>query len=418
MPITPPVGAPHNRYTPFKYGSECAHIVKEQRGNYVLYVPQSSVDSGARQSENLEEIMKVQEGSTKPFRYDVYWRAHSSFDEEKWIFAHHRIDKLALLAETHARCPRYIYRVVSEDSAGINQSEYFLSEAVKQGDRRRMEDMTEEHIAENLRYHMKRKIFASHWISFTSCPDWAWHRALKMKVEKHENIRIAIVDTLKLARATTIFTAAALLEAFDVEKYLKPVKNRGGAEVLVWDELHAPGVLIPLEYFLKGLTIKDGKVVEGFATLQPSHFKPLSSKQPIQKVLEASSRNPARGLNAPCYLRAKNYRTEADKHHEIRVRKAQAPKTWYSKYTPTRRFHGKKLNNWWDKNSRVPISSDTLYDLKKLVEDNFPEDFRFPILIALLSSRGYFFENDSVLDAIQELGGECRSRSIEAFRYD
>lgn len=408
MPVTPPVGAPHNRYTRFKYGSECAHIVKEQCGNHVLYVPQS-VDSRARQSENLEEIMKV-EGPTRPFRYDVYFRAHASAeDDERWVHAHHRIDTLALLAETRARCPQYIYRVVSDKSAGINQSEYFQSEAVKQKKRRIMEDMTEEYIAENLRHHMQRKKFPSHWISFTSDKGWAFHRAKKMKLENHENIRIAMVDTMKLVSQTQIFPAAALLEAFDVEKYLKPIRNRGGAEMLVWDELVAPGVLIPLEYFLRGLTIEDGRVVEGYSSLQPSHSKPLSTKHSIQDVLKAMGRSPARGLHAPCYLRFKNYKSDSDKHHEIRVRKAQAPKTWFWKYTPGRCFYGKKINNWWDKNARVPISRNTVCDFIKLVEENFPVEFQFPTLIALLSMRGYFFEYDSVLDMIEELRGGLSS---------
>lgn len=323
----------------------------------------------------------------------------------------HIIDLQAAQADTH-RISRYLFRVVSDGSAGINREGCFQSEAVKQDQRAAMEDMSEDLIRENLRDHMqaKKNNMASHWISFTSSFLWALDRALRLKKQGHQDVRIAIIDTLHLPSAgTKIFSARALLMAYDVNLFLK---NSEGAERLVWDEIIAPFTLVPLDEFLKGVRIEKGMVKEGLPQIQPQHFKPLGDD--VDTILEQLTGVLRANLRAPCKLRPSNYSTDRDKQHETDIRRSQAPRYFGRVHMAGRMFTGKKLNYWWLKNDRFPMAAYTMYSFMQVVKDHFPLEFQFPVLIALLSARLSFFEPDSVVSQLQLIKGESTDRWLDA----
>ena len=390
------------------HGTNPPRITKED-GTYLLVVNESvnllsnTVMSG---EESVSILDLTKDEARKPYRYDTYRSAHQTLQDSDWIFCHRRIDTQAILARTN-ESPRYFFRVISDQSGRINTDECFQSEAVKQNSRADMASMEDMEIRGNLLAHMRDKKSPSHFISFTVSPLWAFDRALRLKANKETNIRVAIIDTLHLAAPTIIFHTPALLKAFDLEESMWPVMNRGAAEKLVWDELIALGTLIPPDNFLKSYMLKNDCLTPGYLALQTYHFKPLDfANQSIEDALEVLKNNLVKDLNAPCQIRARNFKTDADKKHGIEVRKYQAPRTWRERYTASRRFFGKKLNNWWDENQRSTISDFTMESYMTLVEGNFPPEFQFPVLIALLSTRLYHFEYSGVVEAFEGLAGK------------
>lgn len=377
--------------------------------NEPLY-PESSLGICGDEPVALEEILKTRQ--RKSYRYHVYRYAREhceSYEECYWIYSHRIIDMKAVLEKTH-ETQRHLYRVFSDQSGGINACEGFQSEAVKQGQRAAMESMSELEIKENLLCHMRNsKQMPSHFISFTTSPIWAFDLALRKKAQGHKEVSIAIIDTLNLAESTKVFHAPALLSAYDVERELNFIKNRGAAEKLVWDELAAPGALIPLEKFLKTHVVEDGYIKPGYAGLQKFHFKDLGfSDHSIKFLLELFSRNPTKELHTPAVLRTKTCNSNEQKEHKKESLHSQAPKTFREKCRAGRLSQG-EWNNCLEDNKRFPISDYTLHNYISLVKENFPEDLFLPILVMLLSTRLYFFEPSSIIEAMMWIPGELSS---------
>ena len=355
--------------------------------------------------EALSIVDITKEQKRNPYRYQIYRSVKQTATDSDWVYCGHKIDMQAILDKTN-KSPRYLFRVTSDKSGGINTPEHFQSEAVKQESRADMASMKEEDVKENLLAHMRDTHFASHWISFTVSPLWAFDRALRLKAKGEKDICITIVDTLYLAQPVQIFHTPALLEAYLLEEAMWPIMNRGAAERLVWDEIIAPGTMIPLDNFLKSYVVEGDYLKPQYSAMQTFHFKPLDfAHQSTNEALKVLKQNPVRDLYAPCYIRARNYKSDTHKLHEIEVRKNQAPRTWKEKYTASRKFYGKKLNNWWDENARVPISNFTMGSYLELVEENF-STHQIVVIIALLSTRLYHFEYSSVVEAFEMLDSE------------
>ena len=391
-----------------RHGRRPPRITKEN-GEWLLLVNEPAhlrtpVDLAGDMPLSILDI--TNECPRKPYRYSVYRSFKQTAQDSEWVYCHHRIDTEALHAKTHESL-RYLYRVVSDQSGGINTAECFQSQAVKEESPANMASMEEIEIRQNLLSHMRNKKFPSHWISFTTSPLWAFDLALRMKRRGEKEICIVILDTLQLSHPIRVFHTPALLKAYNVEKSLWPMMYRGAAEKLVWDEVIAPGTLIPLANFLKSYLLEGDDLKQGYSALQPFHFRSLDfAGQPIDAVLNLLQQNPVKGLYIPAHIRTRNFKSEVDKQHEIEVRKHQAEKTWRQKHTAGRLSYGKQLNNPWDKNTRVPISAYTVGSYMTLVEDNFPPEFQFPILIALLSTRLYHFEYSGVVEAFELLAGK------------
>ncbi|KAK4937805.1 hypothetical protein LTR10_021608 [Elasticomyces elasticus] len=228
-----------------------------------------------------------------------------------------------------------------------------------------MEDMSEADISENLSDHMneKKKGFASQWISFTTSFLVALNRAVRKKQKGHRNIQIAIIDTLSLRSGAKIFSARALLKAYDIKPFLE---NLEGAEILVWGELNAQATLIPLKGYLRGERVENGLFTEGFRQSQPQHFRPLG--EDINTIRKQRSGAIGANLKAPRHIRLANYSTERDTQK---------------------------------KNTRVPMAASTMGRQVEVVKEHFPLNFQFPILIALLSSILYKFERDLVVEQLE-----------------
>lgn len=146
---------------------------------------------------------------------------------------------MSSIVSTTNRLPRYLFRVFSRRSGGINGVGLFQSQAVKEGHPRDVESLTEAEMVEQLRNHVTNKYFESHFISFPLSYIWTLHRALAMRKNGHEHIRIAVVDTWDIPKNTWVRYSHAMLEAYRVERTLWR-QNLGRGEVFVWDELRVP----------------------------------------------------------------------------------------------------------------------------------------------------------------------------------
>ena len=371
--------------------------------NQPLQPPTASVLSGAETG----SIMDITSDQPRmPYRYHVWRSVKQKRQHSDWLFCGHLIDAEAVTDKTHENTPRYLYRAFSDESAGVNDPDHLQSEAVKQSSPVEMSALKECEVSEPTLWHLRKKKFPSPWISMTPSPEWAFDRALRLKAEGKTNIHLAIIDTLDLKQPALIFHTPALLKAYDLEKHMPPIKNRGRAEKMVWNELITPGAVIPLDHFLKTCRFLGDRLVPQYSAMQPMHHKPLESiDQSISEVLKVLERNPTRGLYAPCKIKAR-YKNGAEIEHQIEVRKSQGERTWRMEHTAGRLFRGKKLNNKLEENKRMPISDFIMDHYLNLVEQNFPPKFQFPMLIALLSARLDHFEYDSIVEALGKLSGK------------
>jgi hypothetical protein len=391
----------HN--TRYWYGYEEPNILGEDDGVY-LYVNEPVIKRGSLGLSDgrfvpYEEIIAA--APRIAFRYHVYKLDNPSrtTSGSKWTYCDHRIDEQAIRAETHLS-PQFAFRVVSDQSAGVSADGMFQSEAVKQGIGTDIQSMSEEDIASNLMGHMRGKVFASHWISFTVSPLFVFDRALRLAKRGDTNLRLAIIDLAELPANTQIYHAGALLEGFNVESRLH-LKNVGAAELLVWDKLRAPFKLVSLAgFFSSAGGVLDSSVEQTYNQLQPAHFGPMSerTKADVHEFL----RDCRRRLRAPRTVRVVAHKSEANKIHEMNLHKVQAPRAFKEKYTASRKFFGKRVNAKWDKNPRVPISVDKMVPYIALVQA-FPVRHRFPMLVALLSARLYHFERDSIIELLKKM---------------
>ncbi|KAI1614197.1 hypothetical protein EDD36DRAFT_418043 [Exophiala viscosa] len=313
---------------------------------------------------SISLLVSVPAKVAMPFPSPTFYRLEDGKPSGFWMHTAHIVDMQAVQIVTHT-IPRYFFRVLSEISAGVNTNDWFRSEAVRQGLGAAMEDTSEADIRENLRDHMheKKDGFASQWISFTKSLLVALNRAVRLKQKGHKNIRLAIVDTFKLDSESKIFSARALLKAYDINLFLR---NLEGAEILVWGELIAPATLIPLEEYLRGERVENGLFEEGFRQLQPQHFKPLGEDTDTIRKQRSGALNA--NLRAPCHIRPTNYSTTRDSQQ---------------------------------KNRRVPMAANIMRKQVDVVKKHFPLEFQFPVLIALLSSLLYKFERDSVVEQLE-----------------
>jgi hypothetical protein len=88
------------------------------------------------------------------------------------------------------------------------------------------------------------------------------------------------------------------------------LKNVTAAELLVWGELKAPRILAPLDSFLHRTHIQSGRLIVDYFSLVPIHHKLFDLVDGVGNYLEASRKNPASEIKAPCAIRIRNYQTD------------------------------------------------------------------------------------------------------------
>lgn len=332
----------------------------------------------------------------KPYRYDVFESVAQDLYNSEWTFIGHCIDLPGVLAATHDRCPRYLFRVFSDQSMGLNTAEGFHSGALQESKVYvAISSMTEESLSDNLRHiNAAKKDFSSHWVSFTMSLQFALQFALKMKSQGNTNICISIIDTINLSSPIQIFAAPALTRAFDVHSNMK-LKNVEAAEFLAWEKVEAPGTVIALERFLNIYELKDGQLQQGYPGVNPAVIIP-SHRQPTLKGLGKHRIT----KSVPPWLLRKKYPNDAKREHQRQVRAEQSPKTEFRVYGAGRKFWGRKINDPLSCDNRVPIDEDVLHKIFKLVKETFPVDKQFDMLIQILSSRPRFFEQSSIVEKL------------------
>ena len=92
-----------------------------------------------------------------PFNYVMYRKEKIDTSDDMWEYVDSFVDMRDVESETQQRTPRFLYRVYSSRSAGINTPEIFRSQAMKKGPNERMEELSEDHIHKNLHGHMMRR---------------------------------------------------------------------------------------------------------------------------------------------------------------------------------------------------------------------------------------------------------------------
>ena len=99
----------------------------------------------------------------QPFNYVVYRKASADTNGDMWVFKYRFIDADGIGAETQEQTSRFLFRVHSPSSAGINTHGLFRSEAMKTGDVMKMGKLSKEDIHQNLLGHMvsKKRNFSS-----------------------------------------------------------------------------------------------------------------------------------------------------------------------------------------------------------------------------------------------------------------
>jgi hypothetical protein len=362
-----------------------------------------------------------------PFRLAVYCWFPQSDDPRQWVYSYHRVNMGAVSSMTQLAVPRYLFRVYSEKSAGLNTPGLFRSERARRGLACSMEAMGESEIHDSLVGHMSTRIknFASPWISLSTSVPWIMAKALRLKDDGHsaKSLKIAIIDTLNLPRGAQLFHAGALLRAYNVEEHMG-YQNLAGSMVLAWGEIKAPMAVISVQDFLPDASAK-GHLQPGYLALQPFH---LETVDVVYRKRYSMFRNPPKstrlkGSKSKRRVRGKTPNTGLVKPHAIRkrifrrpshwkafvlvVQKGQAPRTYRREQVAGRTFWGKKFHKQ-PQDHRAPMSPYQMNAFVSLVKRNVGDPrFQLPMLLFLLSTRKKDFYVDSMVDRILELSREC-----------
>lgn len=157
---------------------------------------------------------------------------------------------MELILERTNNKPRYLFRAYSSKSRGLNSDGLFKSQAAKEGRYLNVESLTKDEMTAHLKNHISNKNCESHFISFTLSFLWVLHKALSLKEQKHQDVRIAMLDTWDIPRNTWVRHADSMLKGHGIDAKLK-MENLGAAELLVWDELRVSMIELKLDDMLR-----------------------------------------------------------------------------------------------------------------------------------------------------------------------
>ena len=139
--------------------------------------------------------------------------------------------------------PSVLFRVVSDQSQGTNNTGFYQARSVVEGiGHANFYKYPKSEMREMLRDHVRSHKRAGHFISFTASIATAMEFALRKRECGERNIRIHIIDTMRMKGAALIVHSQTMLEAYDVELSTGlgwDVKRAQTSwnEFLVWDEL-------------------------------------------------------------------------------------------------------------------------------------------------------------------------------------
>jgi hypothetical protein len=228
-----------------------AYIITDGKGPGLLYAGHALASPPEiKLTQGTEITIDEVAGDTERTKHRVHiYRLDQTANGLRGVYIDHRVNMRSILHTTNCK-PRYLFRAYSSSSGGFNSVGLFKSQAAKEGRYLDVESLTEAEMAKTLRNHILRKKFESHFISFSLSYLWVLHRALALKEEGHQHIRIAVIDTWDIPRDTWVRHAHSMLKGYGVERELL-MKNLGEGELLVWDELRVPMSVAKLDDMLK-----------------------------------------------------------------------------------------------------------------------------------------------------------------------
>lgn len=160
------------------------------------------------------------------------------------------VDTQLILDRTNNK-PRYMFRAYSSGSRGFNSNGLFKSQAAKEGNYRDVESLTESEMKTHLKKHIGHEELESHFISFSVSYLWVFRKALRMKEQGRQDVRIVMLESFEIPRGTWVRHAHSMLRGYGADADLM-MKNLGVAELLVWDELRVSMNETKLDDMLNG----------------------------------------------------------------------------------------------------------------------------------------------------------------------
>ena len=280
---------------------------------------------------------------------------------------------------TKHNLPQYLWRVYSDDSAGVNKEDGFGSMAIKcDCGPDNFYNFTDEDFADKINQHYrwgkgsKGAPFSSRFVSFTASPDFAFTYAAFLRHKGHRNIKIAVLDTFEIEDHTLIFSSYPFAKAHGVssQEVLRCLDN----EFIVWDSLLADICVVDFTEMAE-YKFSDGIYRRGFFELLPQlSYADLKGAE--------KSRPPLANMVLRHHEGPRGYRPLRDvfatKEHEHNSLNPAPKGVMHHKFAG-------------------PFSLDpaVMYEFIMLVS-GFKPKYKLPVLTALLCSRLQYYERDSV----------------------
>lgn len=296
---------------------------------------------------------------------------------------------------TLRQLPPYVFRVAHDKSAGSSEAGHYRSRALQQlGEEGRVDffSLSTDEQALQVGNHVSQVNFNSHWISFTDSPLTAICRALQHQSRKQTNIRLHVINTMKIKKPALIVSSYATLRGYRVCVRLHPARREkllgcAYAEFLVWDELIAEAAVVDLKDFLKPPNLHRNFYTPGLLDLIPKLRRPATNK------------------TGGKYRKAYELRELLYGQEQENERKSQQRLPW----GPERKNCQPDLANWRgpsDHQKRADIQDNrhaldnfTRRQFERLVE-KFPDEFKMVMLAFFLCMVTHDRYEDSIVDEL------------------
>ncbi|KEF52597.1 uncharacterized protein A1O9_11440 [Exophiala aquamarina CBS 119918] len=349
-----------------------AYIVARGRGRDCSDLRHRPVVSHERESTNSEDIIS-DKAAGNPGQ-----NAHHMLEGHlKGVTNSTRstVNMERILERTNSK-PRYLFRAYSSKSRGLNSEGLFKSQAAKEGRYLNVESLTKDEMAKHLENHIGNKNYESHFISFSLSFLWVLHKALSLKEQRHQDVRVAMLDTWDIPRNTWVRHADSMLKGYGIDAKLR-LENLGAAELLVWDELQVPLSEAKLNDMLEAGVLK----------LLPFYKAPenldIVTDSPMMTRKKSISR-----YRKPCVIRSMIFKHLTDAKAFVQeLHQRMAPNYYRETYVAGRSFYNKKFSRWWLQQRYTPLSKPKMLSFVKFVETFFITKYQFPMLVTMLSMR-------------------------------
>lgn len=295
---------------------------------------------------------------------------------------------------TLRQLPPFIFRVTHAESAGINEVGHFQSEALRHWGPDGKVNFFSLPRTEQIRQlddHVSQFGFNSHWISFTDSPLTAICRALQHIRRGRKDIRLHVINTLKITNPALIVSSYAMLRGYRVCVDLNPVEQKkmlgsSYAEFLVWDELIAEATMVRFSELLSPPNSDSKVYVPGLLDLVPGLLCPSKDKR--LKFRQAWR------------LRETLYGLEQRIEAKLEMFRPCGPRSRYRRQDWAGRYGAPKhcqRQDVYDPRRELDDFERSKFD--RLV-DGFPDEYKIVMLTFFLSLKTNLYYEESIVDQI------------------